>query len=349
LSLSVQPGRVLVKEVNWLGDVVMSLPALRAVRRAFPEAKLSILAKQELASFFDGVAWVDEVMGYRFSRGARGVVDRYRLVRDIRARRFDLAVLLPRSFESALWPTLARVPMRAGFVYDARGQMLTHKTVYGAWLFDRHQCHDYLHMLEETLGIGGEADDYVPEVHEAHRDKMRLWVDERRLRPAGRLIALAVAAAHGPAKEWPAERYSALIDMLADRFGAECVLVGAPGERQLCERVVATSRQKGIVAAGETNVGEALALLSLCDGFAGNDSGLMHVAGALGIPTVGIYGSTRPHRTSPLGPKTVVVQRPIDCSPCMDRTCRFGHYDCLWKISTEDVVAALQDVGAVRQ
>jgi heptosyltransferase-2 len=242
---------------------------------------------------------------------------------------------------------LGRVPRRAGFVREARGLLLTHKAEPLRELQGRHQVHDYLYMLRQTLGVDGDAGDCVPDVHEPHRARMRAWLAQRRQRPQGRLIALAVAAAYGPAKEWPVERYAALIDVLAGRDGTECVLMGTPSERGKCERVAAASRRGAIVAAGETNVGEAVALLSLCDGFAGNDSGSMHVAGALGIPTVGIYGSTNPQRTGPLGPRTRVLCRQIECSPCLRRTCRFGHYDCLTQISADDVAAALDELGAL--
>ena len=115
------PERVLVKEVNWLGDVVMSLPALKAVRRALPQAHLAVLVKRELASFFDGAHWIDEVIAYTVARGMRGLADRYGIVAQIRSRRFDVAILFPKSFEAALWTTLARVPRRAGWRTDARG------------------------------------------------------------------------------------------------------------------------------------------------------------------------------------------------------------------------------------
>ena len=138
----------------------------------------------------------------------------------------------------------------------------------------------------------------------------------------------------------------ALIDLLAQRDDAECVLVGSAGERRKCEEVVAASKAGALIAAGETSVGELLALLSLCDGFAGNDSGSMHVAGALGIPTVGLFGSTNPERTGPLGPKTTVVYHRIECSPCLQRTCRFGHYNCLTQIAAEEVAHALHELGA---
>src|SRR3954467_6527766 len=112
----VNPQRILVKEVNWLGDVVMSLPALRAVRTSFPNAHMSVLIKAELASFFDGAEWIDEIIPYRIRKGfLKGLADRGKLTAELRGKKFDLAILFPNSFDSALWPFLARIPHRAGF------------------------------------------------------------------------------------------------------------------------------------------------------------------------------------------------------------------------------------------
>lgn len=341
------PRRILVKEVNWLGDVVMSLPALAAVRRAYPDAHLAVLVRAELASFFAGSSWVDEVVPYSVAAGLRGLADRFGVVRRIRAGRFDLAVLLPRSFQSALWVALAGVPERAGFVADGRGMLLTRRARRSPDLRRRHQMNDYLAMLRQTLGIEAESLPAVPDVHEPYRAAMAAWLASRRRRPQGKLVALAVAAAYGPAKEWPVAHFAETIDRLERDFGAECVLVGAPGERGKSEEVARATRGGALVAAGQTSVGEAVALLSLCDGFAGNDSGSMHVAAALGVPAVGIFGSTNPHRTGPLGPKTAVLHESLPCSPCLERTCRFGHYDCLRRITAPSVVEALRRLGAL--
>jgi heptosyltransferase-2 len=224
--------------------------------------------------------------------------------------------------------------------------MLTHKITRPAALLRSHQVFDYLYLLRVTLGVEADRTDIVPDVHRVHRDAMRTWLAAERRRN-GRLVALAVAAAYGPAKEWPVARYAALVDRLAEHYGVECVLVGAPGERPRSEMVAAASRHGALVAAGRTSIGQAVALLSLCDGFAGNDSGAMHVAGALGLPTVGIFASTNPQRTGPLGPHTRALYHHIECSPCLERTCRFGHYDCLRQVSVEEVEAALLEVGAL--
>lgn len=340
---------VLVREVNWLGDIVMSLPALRAVRKAYPDARLSVLIKKELAGFFDGAKWIDEVIPFKVGKGlVDGFNDRLAVVKELKARRFDLAVLLPNSLDSALWPAWAGIPQRAGFSRDARGMLLTHSIRPSAAIREVHQVHYYLNMLKETLRLNGSADDFKPDVSASNRSAMLDFLKQRRKRPDAPLIGLAVAAAYGPAKEWPADYYARLIDLLAAKHGAECVLVGAPNERAKSEHVIAQSTAGAVQAAGETSVGEALALLDLCSGFAGNDSGSMHVSGALGKPTVGIYGSTRADRTGPLGAKTKVLYKQIACSPCLKRTCKFGHYDCLKMISPEEVVAALEGLGALK-
>jgi lipopolysaccharide heptosyltransferase II len=337
--------RVLVKEVNWLGDLVISLPALRAVRSAFPDARLAVLVKQELAGFFDGLGWVDRVIAYRVGRRLGGLADRWRVISAIRAESFDLAVVLPRSFEAALWVALGRVPRRAGFAAQGRGPLLTDRAASSS-AAGRHQAYDYLQMLRDTLGVEGEVEDARLEVGDKRRAMMREWLASRRRRPGAPLVALAAGAAYGPAKQWPAERFAALIDHLAER--AECILVGSPAERPLCEEIAAASRVGAIVSAGSTDVGDLVALLSLCAEFAGNDSGAMHVAAALGIPTVGIFGSTEPQRTGPLGPRTRVVYRKLPCSPCLARTCRYGHYECLKQLTVTEVATALGELISER-
>jgi heptosyltransferase II len=341
-------GRVLVKEVNWLGDLVISLPALRAVRAAFATSTLTVMVKKELASFFDGMTWIDEVMPYTVARGVRGIGDRLSIVGNIRAHKLDLAILFPNSFESALWATLGGARQRAGFSTDHRTAMLTHRARPQGDALSGHQRQYWLAMIRETIGVMpiADADEMKLEVGKLHWQKMRMWLEANRMVPDAPLIAIAPAAAYGPAKEWPPVRYAALIDLITERTGAECVLVGAPSERELCAKVAATTRSETIVAAGQTDIGDLIALLSMCDGFAGNDSGAMHLASALGIPTVGIFGSTNPERTGPRGPKAGIVYHRLECSPCLERTCRFGHYNCLREITPVEVANKLAMLGA---
>jgi heptosyltransferase-2 len=343
--------RILIKEVNWLGDLVMSLPALRAIRDAFASCELSVLVRRELVGFFDGMDWVDEIIPYTIRRGVRAWTDQLKLIALLRARRFDLAVIFPSSFRSALWALLAGVPRRAGYATDGRRFLLTDRSAPKPPSIKGHQRFYWLDMVAETLEISSTTIETLPsrlEVSQPNRARMRDWLAEHRRNPNAPLIAVSPAAAYGPAKEWPASRFAELIDLLEQMAGAECVLLGTASERYRCEQVALMSGKGAIIAAGETGVGELKSLLSLCDGFAGNDSGIMHLAAAIGIPTVGIFGSTNPLRTGPVGAKARIIYHPVACSPCLKRTCRFGHYQCLQSITSAEVAEALKQLGALK-
>jgi heptosyltransferase-2 len=201
-------------------------------------------------------------------------------------------------------------------------------------------------MVRDTLGIPSAIGDERLEVSPQSIARMNQWLISHRRHPDAPLIAISSAAAYGPAKEWPALYYARLIDLARETAGAECVLLGTPRERLKCEEIAGMSRAGALVAAGGTGVAELKALLSLCDGFAGNDSGAMHLAAALGNPAVGIFGSTDPARTGPVGEKVAVIYHSVNCSPCLKRTCRFGHYQCLREIEPAEVIAALAQLGA---
>jgi len=341
-------GRILVKEVNWLGDLVMTMPALRAIRAAFATSTLTVLVARPLAGLFDGMSWIDEVLPYRSASGLETLARDWEVIRAIRSRHFDLAILFPNSFGSVLWATLAGVPRRAGYATDGRSLMLTHRATPSTEALTLHQSQYWLRMVHDTLGVEAPegATEHRIEPSNGNLGHARDWLAERRAAPASPLIAIAPAAAYGPAKEWPLVRYAALVDLLSERYDAECVIVGTAGERVKCEQVAATARAGAIVAAGALGVGELCALLSLCNGFAGNDSGAMHLAGAVGIAAVGIFGSTNPVRTGPTGHHVRALYHPPPCSPCLERTCRFGHYDCLRAVSPEEVAATLAHLGA---
>ncbi len=343
------PRRIVVKAVNWLGDLVMSLPALRAVREGFPSAYLGVMVRRELAGFFDGIRWVDEVIAYETVRGLRAWPRHRQIVRELRRREFELALLLPNSFESALWMALARIPQRIGYATDGRGLLLTGRLRPAPDALNGHQSRYWLGLVRDGLGVAEAetAGSARLTANGADVSRIRSWLEGRRTRRGRPLVALAPAAAYGPAKEWPAERFTELIDTLARRAEAECVLIGTAAERDRCAAIAGAAAARPIVAAGEISLRELIALLSLCDGFVGNDSGAMHVAAALGIATVAVFGSTNPRRTGPRGPRVSVIQHPPPCSPCLQRHCRFGHYDCLKAVTVSEVAEELARLRAL--
>jgi heptosyltransferase-2 len=244
---------------------------------------------------------------------------------------------------------LAGVPRRAGFASDGRRFLLTHRAERKTAAKQSHQRSYWLDMISQTLGVSPAFTSWAPdrlEVSQQSMVRMREFLLSHRRTSNASLIAISPVAAYGPAKEWPPHFYAELIDLVDRLAGAECLLLGTASDRSKCQQVASMSRKGAIVAAGVTGVGELKALLSLCDGFAGNDSGAMHLAAAIGIPAVGIFGSTNPARTGPVGPKATVIYHPPECSPCLQRTCRFGHYRCLSGIAPAEVAGALTQLGA---
>ena len=345
LPLSPSPKKILVAVCNWLGDLVISLPALRAIRRSFPEAHIAILVRRNLAGFFDGFSWIDEIIAFSVRPGMSGIADHLSVIRAIRSRRFDLAVFFPKTRELAVWATLAGVPRRAGYIGDLRGPMLTHSVPRPPHVTHGHQVDHWLAMVRNTIGAIGEARDNTIEPQERNLQSMRRWLEARRKRRCSRLIAIAPGASSGPSKRWPPSYFVQLVADLVENHEAECVLVGVSSERALCEEIAAASRCEPIIAAAETEVGELIALLALCDGFVGNDSGPMHVAAALGRPTVGIFGPTDPGRTGPMGPKATFLWERLECSPCFKTTCPFGHQNCLTQIVPAKPVQTLRSLA----
>lgn len=338
---------VLVRSTNWLGDLMMSLPALRAVRERFPSGRISVHVRPHLAAILDGLSWVDEVIPLSIGRGLQGVSDRLRVASEVRERGFDLAILFPNSFDAALLPFLARIPHRLGYARAGRGPLLTHPVAATPEIRNVHFAHYLLNLLE-PLGVQGApayarlevADDAIAEADAVLAD----------VPGEGPLIAMAPSAAYGPAKEWPPEHFEELAVRLVRERSARVVLVGAPQERETCERIVASAGDDAnriAAVAGRTSVAGLAALLSRCAAYVGNDSGASHVAGMVGVPALVIFGPTRPDVTHPLGPDAHVVYKPIECSPCMARTCPLGHKRCLTEISSDEIFERLESLGVL--
>jgi heptosyltransferase-2 len=334
--------RILVKEVNWLGDVVMSLPALWAVRQAFPQAYLGVLVREELASFFSMIPWVDRLLCYRLRSGPHWIISRREIIREIRTGTWDVSVLFPRSFESALWMYLAKVPVRIGVVADGRRWLLTHPVPVDMKHPGRHQSLGWLELVQQALGCSSPSES-IPVVVPRTALPNSL---AKELSAGHPFLVFAPGAAFGPAKQWPVESWQRLARSVVSR-GLRCVFVGTASERDICNAIAQDLGPYALVAAGATNLPELAQLLMHSRGYVGNDSGATHLAGLLGVPTVALFGSTNPVRTAPLGHRCQVLYDPPDCSPCLARTCRFGDNHCLRRISPEQVLEALAKLGSL--
>lgn len=333
--------RVVVRGANWVGDAVMTVPALRELRRILPRARLTLDTRAWAEGIFEGVEFVDELLTLE-GRGARAFVERARVWR---RRRFDLAVLFPNAFAPALAAFAARVPSRIGYATDGRAPLLTHALPVPEWRGARHEVFYYLNIvgeLERLLYGSTDVERRAPRLHlevpHARREAARALLREVGARADLPLVALCPGSTNSRAKRWPAERFSMLADMLRERAGAQVVLIGAREEQDVSEEVAAHARVRPFVLTGRTSLAETTALLSIVDLLVTNDTGPAHLAAATGCPALVIFGPTNPVTTRPFSELSEVIRVPPECAPCMLRDCPIDHR-CMTAVTAEDVFA----------
>jgi heptosyltransferase-2 len=327
--------RLLVRSTNWIGDAVMTTPAIRSIRRAFPTSEITLLAKPWVVPVFARSPQVDHFLVYDVKGRHQGLAGRWRLVRELRAGRFDAAILLQNAFEAALITAAAGIPIRIGFDTDGRALLLTHPVRRPVELKQRHQTGYYLEILRgQGLAVGDAHLELTLAIKDRYRATQRLAAEG--IRPGTILAGLNPSATFGPAKQWPEDRYAALGDWI--------LIFGGPGDEALGQRIAGGMRHRTVNLAGRTDLAEAMALIGALDLFITNDSGLMHVAAALDVPLIAIFGSTNPVTTGPLASRSRVVRTDVACSPCLKPHCRYGHLDCMRRITVERLQA---EVAAV--
>jgi len=325
--------RALVVAPQWIGDAVMAEPLLATL--AERGERLTVAALPWVAPVFRAMAEVADTIELPFAHGRFDWTARRQLAPTLGGR-FDVAYVLPNSLKSALLPWLARIPRRVGYAGEGRFLLLNERLAnpggrppmvafYGALAgaaFDPRR--------RPRLDLEPRLLDEIAAKHGLQRD--RYW-------------AFAPGAEYGPAKRWPAAHYAALARSLHDADGTPVALLGSPGEAALCAEIATQAGDACRVLAGRTSLLDAIALIAASRGLASNDSGLMHVAAAFGIAQVAVFGSTSPLHTPPLNDRARVLwlknELELDCMPCFDRTCRFGHYRCLTSVAPDRVEAAL--------
>jgi len=329
---------ILVRGTNWIGDVIMTLPAMAAIRRAFPGARISVLAKPWVADIFSLCSDVDEVILYRSPGVHAGVGGILRLAGELREKKFDAAILLQNAIEAAIISFLAGIPVRAGYNSDGRGPLLTHSVKRTRAVRRIHQVDYYLEMVK-TLGCVDGSRELHLTLTRADQNRTDEILRSYGIDPDAFLVGIAPGATFGAAKKWFPDRFAAVADRLTDEFSARVLLFGSAGDRESTEGVARYARHTLTDLAGMTTLREAISLISRCRLFISNDSGLMHVAGALDVPTVAVFGSTNPVTTSPLGKNSIVVHKDLACSPCLKTTCPTD-FRCMEMIGVEDVYGA---------
>ncbi len=322
---------ILAVSPNWLGDAVLALPALANLRRTFPDASISLLVRPWLSQLFRSLPFIDELV----ELPRRGEL--LWAATALRKRNFELALLLPNSFRTALISRLAGIPHRIGYVADGRGPLLT-VGVCPSGGTTLHQADSYLGLLRSLQWDAWfrPTECLFPQGSDAEAEKLLTGLG---ILPHALLIGMAPGAAYGTAKRWPADRFAAAADLLIDRLGATVLLFGSPREASLTGAIREQMRGTAIDLGGRTTLTELTGLLNRCTLLLTNDTGTMHLASALGVPCVALFGPTDPHRTGPLGTGHRILHDPAVCSPCRYRDCPVDHR-CMQTLDVERVVAA---------
>jgi heptosyltransferase-2 len=329
--------RSLIIAPQWIGDAVMTEPLLRRLHAR--GERLTVGALPWVAPVYRAMPQVAEVMEFPFAHGGLQFKARRAIAKGIEGR-FDKAYVLPNSLKSALLPLLARIPQRIGYLGEARVGLLTHRLKNPK---NKPPMVAFYSALSGETGLEGDrpqlrigAADIAATLHELGLQQ-------------GAYVVFAPGAEFGPAKRWPATHFAEL----AARLDLPVVLLGSGKEAALCDEIAApvnaVQAGKCLNLAGKTSLPQALGLIAASSRTVSNDSGLMHVAAALGVPQVAIFGSSSPLHTPPLSDRATVLwlkvdpayQPPLDCAPCFARECPLGHTRCLNDISAERVLRAL--------
>ncbi len=336
MNLKKNMKRILVRAPNWIGDAVMCLPALSALKGLFPGASITVLAKAKVHAVFTNNPEVEALIKYDSTGAHRGIKGRLKLASEIKKERFELAVLFQNAFDAAFISFISRIPERVGYARDLRTPLLTRPIDVTGEILKRHQMYYYLNIIEAMGGAPVPA----PAPRITISGDERSWAAgflEREGVADKRFVGAAPGASYGPAKRWAPKSFARTLDRLAESFSLLPVIFGGHEDMEVCSEVSTMMKSKHLNLAGMLGLRHFMAVLGGAALFITNDSGAMHMAGALKVPTVAIFGSTDPALTGPSAEHARVVQKEIDCNPCFKRECPFGHYRCLETIRPEDV------------
>jgi heptosyltransferase II len=335
--------RILIVAPSWVGDALLSQPLLTLLKRQDPDSTIDVLGPGWALPIFRRMPEVGETIESPFAHGELALGKRLRLGRTLRARHYDRAYVLPNSFKSALVPWFARIPERIGFVGEARRVLLT-----DARKLDEQALPLMVQRFAHLAGPGGvAAEGPLPnpslQIEPAERDGLMAQLGLAR---PSRLVCFCPGAEYGPAKRWPPGYFGELAAALAAE-GSTVWIVGSSKERDIGEEVRSASAGAALNLCGRTTLDQAVVLLSAADSVVTNDSGLMHVAAALDRPMVALYGSSSPAFTPPLSKRARILKLDVPCSPCFERVCPLGHFDCMMKLMPGRVLAEIHSLAEI--
>lgn len=333
--------KIVVRGTNWIGDTIMTIPALKKLRRIFPSSHISLHTRAWAAGVFQEANYIDEILSFE---DELNVLKSIRIQSKIwRKESFDLALLFTNSFQTALLSKLGKVKKSFGYKNEGRGFLLTNPIKKPSWKGNRHEIYYYLNLVSEiekyyfhkTSKI--QNVEIYPElkVSDERKNNARRILLKHEVDLTKATVGLGVGSANSRAKRWPTDHYARLNDLLQKSSGINVVLMGSKKELDISREVYEKATNKPVILTGKTKLADAVSILSELVLFVSNDMGLAHIASAVGTKTLVIFGPTNPLTTAPQGAE-IISKKDVECAPCMLRNCSIDH-PCMIGISAEEV------------
>jgi heptosyltransferase-2 len=345
----ISPKKILVRVPNWIGDVIMCLPALMDLRECFDKADITVLARPIIAELIRDQCGVKDVMVYEYQSEHQGIVGLLRLSQLIRKRAFDTAVLFQNAFEAALIALLSRIPTRIGYATDGRGWLLSQAIPLPSQK-SLHHTYYYQGLVQAITQVP--FTNRMPKLVERSQNLGALQQQFPELVSSSDTLFVGMnpGSVYGSAKRWELDRFAEAGDQIVEQTqknypeysSVRCVLIGGKGEESLGREIANRMQAQPIVLSGKTTIQQLMDVLTRCVVLVTNDTGPMHMAQALGVPVVAIFGSTDPEATGTAGQGLWVIREPVRCSPCLLRACPIDHC-CMTNISTNQVVRTVME------
>lgn len=331
--------KVLIFSPNWLGDAVISTALVSSIKKEFPASSIVVVTNKYVYPLWEANPLVKEVWGCEMCGGGY-IISYIKLFFKLKKYRFDLAIILPHCFRYALFAFFAGVPIRVAYGVGRRKILLTHHLDYSFSLRKEHMLDNYLAILD-VIGIKSRSRELVLRVTNEDEAKTGNFLKAHQIARDEVIIGIGPGAIYGEAKRWPKEKYLEVIDALSREYKVKIFIFTGSGEKALADWFKERINHSSVILIDRFSLSEVMSLIKKCNFFIGNDSGLAHIASALNITTISLFGSTSPQWTKPCGERNVTIYKHISCSPCFARECRLGNYSCLNSISVKDVMDAV--------
>jgi heptosyltransferase-2 len=326
--------RIAVRAPNWIGDSILAIPSMRSLKTNFPDSSITIVAKNWVKDVFINLESVDDIIVIPDKNDLKSLKN---AAKKLKKREFDTGLLLTNSFISALLFYMAGIPKRWGYKKDGRQILLT-KPIPNK--NPRKQIHQVQYYQNIISGLGLKVS--PPKLHlsvtKQQKDLAREFLFSLNIDPQKKLIILNPGAYYGSAKRWPVSKYGDLAETLQRRFNLNLLIIGSQSEAGIADSISACLKKKPINIAGKTPLRMLAGVISLSDVIISNDSGPMHLANALGIPVVALFGPTIPAVTRPFHQPYKVIKKEVPCWPCSYRECPYEH-QCMLKITPQEVAS----------